>query len=432
MYNVLIISPRFPPSNAPDVQRVRLALPYFESRGWRPTVVCVDSRCVAAPLDDVLASTIPPGVAVHRVPGYSRKWTRFLGIGSLAMRSYRQIASTAGRLLSEKKFDLVFFSTTEFGVLSLGPKWRKRFGVPYVVDLQDPWVNHYYRDNHLRPPGGTFKHALHQWAAAWLEPYVLQNASGIMVVSERYSTTLCRRYPFLNPDHFVTIPFAAALADVEVAASSLVSNPHFRNDDGRKHWVYVGRCGPDMKYALTCILGAFRKFLLNFPDEGRTIQLHFIGTDYAPTGSERYWVKPIAEELGLGEFVKETPGRVPYFEALRCLIDADAVLVPGSSDASYTASKIYPYIAVGRPLLTTFHQDSSVNDVMHRLRAGTCVTFSSADSVQDTTETVFQRWFTTRAFEVIPTIDSEQFTDFLAPAMTDRIIRCFEKARGGS
>ena len=428
MRNVLIISPRFPPTNAPDVQRVRLALPFFESRGWRPTVVCVDSRCVAAPLDDVLASTIPPEVAVHRVAAYPQKWTSWLGIGSLTMRSYRQIAAAAGRLLSENRFDLVFFSTTEFGVLPLGPKWLKKFRIPYAVDLQDPWVNHYYRDNDIRPPGGSIKHSLHQWAASRLEPYVLKDASQIMVVSQRYSETLCRRYSFLKSDQFVTIPFAATLNDVEVASSTRVSNPHFRKNDGKKHWVYAGRCGPDMKYALTCILGAFRKFLLENPDEARSIQLHFIGTDYAPPGSERYWVKPIGEELGLGEFVQESPSRVPFFEALRCLIDADAVLVPGSSDASYTASKIYPYIAAGRPLLTTFHHDSSVNDVMHRVQAGTCVSFSSTDSVQQTTEAVYQQWFASRAFEVLPEINREQFSDFLAPAMTDRIVACFETA----
>ena len=428
MRNVLIISPRFPPSNAPDAQRVRLALPFLEERGWRPTVICVDADFVAAPRDELLASTIPPEVPVHRVSAYSRKWTRFLGIGSLAMRSFRQISSVAERLLSQQNFDLVFFSTTEFGLLPLGLAWLRRFRVPYVVDLQDPWVNHYYRDNQLRPPGGSLKHFLHQWAASRLEPRVMAHAAMIMVVSGHYSETLGRRYPFLQADRFVTIPFATTLKDVEVAASSQVANSCFRKDDGRKHWVYVGRCGPDMRHSLTSILAAFRKFLELQPAEAKGIRLHFIGTDYAPPGSERYWVKPIADDLNVGEYVREAPGRVPYFEALRCLVDADALLIPGSGDASYTASKIYPYITAARPLLTVFHQDSSVNEVMRRVRAGTCVTFSSADQPLQTAEVIYQHWLEGHRFEAPPATDWGAFASCLAPAMTDRIVECFEAA----
>lgn len=428
MRNVLIISPRFPPSNAPDAQRVRLALPFLEARGWRPTVICVDADFVAAPRDPLLASTIPAEVTVHRVSAWSRKWTRLLGIGSLSMRSGRQISSVAKRLLREQKFDLVFFSTTEFGLLPLGPAWLRKFGVPYVVDLQDPWVNHYYRDNQLRPPGGQFKHFLHQWAASRFEPRVLGRAAMIMVVSGQYSETLGRRYPFLSDDRFVTIPFAATLKDVEVASSSQVTNSCYRKDDGRKHWVYVGRCGPDMRHSLTSILVGFRKFLELQPTAAKKIQLDFIGTDYAPPGSERYWVRPIADDLGIGEFVRETPRRVPYFEALRCLVDADALVIPGSGDASYTASKIYPYITAARPLLTVFHQDSSVNDVMRRVRAGTCVTFSSADDPQQTAAVIYERWFEGRRFETPPATDWEAFSSCLAPTMTDRIVECFEAA----
>ncbi len=34
MKRVLIISPHFPPINAPDCQRVRMSLPYYRRYGW--------------------------------------------------------------------------------------------------------------------------------------------------------------------------------------------------------------------------------------------------------------------------------------------------------------------------------------------------------------------------------------------------------------
>ena len=38
---VLIVSPHFPPLNAPDMQRVRMSLPYFAAEGWEPVVLAL-------------------------------------------------------------------------------------------------------------------------------------------------------------------------------------------------------------------------------------------------------------------------------------------------------------------------------------------------------------------------------------------------------
>jgi len=40
----LIVSPHFPPINAPDMQRVRMSLPYYRRCGWDPEVLTVDER----------------------------------------------------------------------------------------------------------------------------------------------------------------------------------------------------------------------------------------------------------------------------------------------------------------------------------------------------------------------------------------------------
>ena len=46
---VLIISPHFPPTNAPDMQRVRMILPYLSESGMTAEVLAVNSAQVAAP-----------------------------------------------------------------------------------------------------------------------------------------------------------------------------------------------------------------------------------------------------------------------------------------------------------------------------------------------------------------------------------------------
>jgi len=87
-------------------------------------------------------------------------------------------------LLATEHSTWCFFSTTQFSAFQLGPRWRRRFGIPYVLDYQDPWINDYYRRTRTHPPGGRLKFALSQWVARRIEPDALRLASGIIAVSD--------------------------------------------------------------------------------------------------------------------------------------------------------------------------------------------------------------------------------------------------------
>src|SRR5947209_1086443 len=143
MGRVLIISPHFPPLNAPDHQRVRMSLPYLHEFGWSATVLAVRPEAVTGGnLDPLLESTVPDDIVVKRVNAISPRVTRLVGLGNLGMRALPFLWRAGNRLLFGRdlrsrlqgKFDLVYFSTTQFPVMILGPIWKKKFGVPYVVD----------------------------------------------------------------------------------------------------------------------------------------------------------------------------------------------------------------------------------------------------------------------------------------------------------
>ncbi|MEL6163125.1 MAG: hypothetical protein AAFR37_04960 [Cyanobacteria bacterium J06628_3] len=61
---VLIISPHFPPINAPDHQRVRMSLPYFKEFGWEAHVIAVQPDCVEGVRDTLLTKTVPDYIPV--------------------------------------------------------------------------------------------------------------------------------------------------------------------------------------------------------------------------------------------------------------------------------------------------------------------------------------------------------------------------------
>src|SRR5687768_5209131 len=204
---VLVISPRFPPTSAPDHQRVRMMLPSLSELGWQAVVMAVDPRYVEAPLEDDLLLTIPEGTEIVRCRAVPQEVTRRFGFGSLSFRAGASLRRKGDALIEASHFDLVFFSTTEFGVIPLGSRWKRRYGVPFVIDLQDPWVNKHYRITGAAPPGGKIKHRVTQLIAAAAEGRTLRAAAHVISVSPKYRDDLCERYPFLSPSGFSIIPF---------------------------------------------------------------------------------------------------------------------------------------------------------------------------------------------------------------------------------
>ncbi|XZF63440.1 MAG: glycosyltransferase [Gloeotrichia echinulata DVL01] len=383
-HRVLIISPHFPPINAPDHQRVRMSLPYLEEFGWESHILTVRPDEVEGVHDPLLAKTVPQHIPVTRTGALSIQQTRKIGMGSLGLRCFPQLLSAGNRLLQQQKFDLVYFSTTIFISMVLGRIWYRRFGIPYILDFQDPWLSDYYqKSSHATPPGGSLKYGFSQLQAKLLEPVALGAVSHVISVSPGYPQILQQRYPHLRPDQFTVLPFGAPEADFEALPSLPVQQTIFNPDDGKRHWVYVGRGGDDMALALRALFLGIQCDRRQNPDAWQSIRLHFVGTSYAPKELAVKTVEPIAQELGVGDLVTEYPVRISYFEALKVLTDSDAILLIGSNDSSYTASKLYPCVLARKPIFAIFHCQSSVVDILNRCQAGESVTFSSNNQPDD-------------------------------------------------
>ncbi len=420
MKSVLIVSPCFPPINSADMHRVRQSLPYFREFGWEPVVLTVDAQFVEGVRDDLLLDTVPEDIRVIRVPALPVSWTRKVGLGNLALRAFPYLYREGARILQRGGIDLVYFSTTTFPSPMIGRLWKQKFGVPFVVDIQDMWVTDYYRNNPQSPAPRKF------WLADRLhratEPWTMNRVDGLIAVSEKYILTLCDRYPALRNRPALTLPFAAAEQDMAVARRVPIENRFFKANDGSIHGVYVGRGGADMAAALRTAFRALCLGLDRAPEVFGKVHLHFIGTDYAPAHLAKKTIEPVAREFQLGERVHEWPGRIPYFEAMRLLLDADFLLVPGSDDPNYTASKIYPYILAEKPLLGIFHPSSSVCDILRKTRAGLDFPIDGAPGQ------LYDSWkklLITRS--VRPETDWKAFEPYLAREMTRKQCDMFER-----
>jgi hypothetical protein len=428
---VLIVSPHFAPVNAPDMQRARLALPYFRAFGWEPVVLAIAPELVeGAIVDPLLEKTYPADIRIIRVRGIPPWMTRWAGIGNLWLRCGRALRKAGDRLLRNEKFALVFISTTQFDAFTLGPRWKSMFGLPYILDYQDPWVNDYYSMTGTSPPGGRLKFALSQWTARRHEPGVLRDSSGVIAVSRAYGVDLAERYPWFDAKKVTFLPFGASEKDMETARGHSPREPLVKFDDGCFHHVYTGRCGPDMSTSLTIIFRAFKKFLAAEPAAASRVRFHFIGTDYAPRPLGREWAMPVARFEGVESYVSEECYRVPYFDALHYLVSSDALVAVGSNDPTYSASKIFPYILAERPILLVFNAKSQVLEIANLVKCGPSYAFNGVSDIEGLTDEVAANWFIGGGMRTVTKSDRTAFLPYTAEGMTRQLVNCFDQAIG--
>jgi hypothetical protein len=431
---VLIISPHFPPINAPDMQRVRMSLPFYRDHGWDPVVLAVGEPWQDGVREPELLPTLPGDVPVVYVRALPLRWSRLLGIGNLGLRSWIFLFWRGCQLLRREKFDLVYFSTTQFATLSLGLFWRRMFKVPYVIDVQDPWRTDYYERPGSRKPPGGWKYQFARLQALLLEGRTFRAASGIISVSPSYLDDLKERYPTMARTPMAVIGFGASRGDIP-HAMALPHAPYvYPRGDGQVHFLYTGASGPVMPHALTVLFTALRLYQERKPAEARRLRFHFIGTSYVAPGRGKPSVLPVAALCDVAANVEEIPHRIGHLEALRLQLDADVLLLPGSSDLAYSPSKIYPYYLTGRPILGLVFRDSVMERLLDELTCAYLVRFRQSepkDHAYDELHNFFDLAIAGFPPGTLPTRHEGYFREhYLAETLTRRQCEIFDRAVG--
>jgi hypothetical protein len=412
---VLCVAPRFAPANAADAHRLRLLLPHLCAQGWQIEVLAVDSRDVGTPCDPWLSERLPSGVPVHHV----RAWPlRGWGLNGLAQRAYLPLLRRGHEILARGGFGLVFFSTTEFLLHALGPAWQRRWGVPFCMDLQDPWVNDYYREHpEVVPPGGRLKHGIMDRIQRAVEARVTPVCSGFLAVSEPYLADLARRH---GPDVSARPQLVAAFP-AEPAEFDGLQRARQPARQGPAVWRYVGRGGPDMARAAAAFFEAWRSALDAGVVGADDIRLAANGTSYAAAGRGEKSLEPLARARGLSAQVSESPDRLGYREMLQALVDSDALVVFGSDDPRYTASKIYPYLLARRPLLVIVHEASPVARLIGAAQGAVCVTFGPATTAEALALAVRRAWFDAGRHRTPVPLRGDVFESHTAKAQAEEV-----------
>jgi len=247
-----------------------------------------------------------------------------------------------------------------------------RYGVPYVIDLQDPWISDYYERPGAPPPPGGWKYRYVQRLGRTLEGWTMRGVSQLITVSAAYTDVVRQRYPELWNTPTTELPFGSPDPDLAHLRATLKNRPALL-PAGTGRLAFAGAIGPGQVAAVDY----FFRALTEIRRKGIRLSAHFFGTSYSPDA--RPATLALAAQYGLQDCVYEQPGRLRYFDALQITLEADANLLFGSTDLAFTPSKILAVLAAGRPVLALAPTGSAMIPRLARL-AQPCVTFPPGSS----------------------------------------------------
>jgi len=355
MRRVLIVTSSYAPTMIADMHRARQLAWELPKLGWDVEILSPDAGYQKqSHIDGDSAAFFTPDTAVHFVPEFLSGLFRAIGAGTIGWRAIVPMYRSGARLLRRRRFDLIYFSTAQFPLFLLGPAWRRRFGVPFVLDFHDPC----YREApaHGRPGEGV-KQAISRGLSKYTESGPTVAASGLVSVSPAYIEHLRRRYQARNPawlraSRQACIPFGALPDDLVEAAKGIGDE----NRSGPARIVYVGAGAPIMHRSFSLICQALAELRSENRPLAEAVRIELYGTMTGWRDGDARPLADLARDRGIGDLVKEEPRWVSYRRSLELLVESDGALILGVDDAGYMPSKLFNYALSGKPLLASLHR----------------------------------------------------------------------------
>jgi hypothetical protein len=346
----------------------------------------VSSKYYEEPPDWDLVKTVDPRAEVH----FTRALPVFKPrlIGDIGLRGFYFLYRRAKEIIRSREIDFIWIPVPSFYTALLGRWLYEKFQIPYGIDYIDPWI----RDIHNRR---NLRSVLSLWLARMLEPVAVKKASLITGVAfEYYRPVLERNFKrsrkpeAQSSPHSLKLRWSKKLEGQQPASGFRLpafSIPHLAfpygfdlNDyqvvpsDTELLWdpekilpvVYAGAFLPNARIVMEFLFQALQRMKA----ESRIVEkikFYFIGTgSYAGET-----IRQMSERYGIEELIEEKRERFPYLKVLYLLKNAHGVLVVGSTEPHYTASKIYQALLSLRPVMTLLHEQSQAYEVLKDTRS---------------------------------------------------------------
>ena len=390
MRKILMIINFFPPAGGGGVYRPLSFVKYLSRLSWQVTVVTPRPGEFWIS-DPGLEREIPSSVRIVRTASLSG--LRLLGAvrgdsaggrsrrssgAFAALRRFGELflipdtyagwvpfaARAASELCRRERFDVIYSTSPPDSSHLAARGVARAFGIPWVADFRDPWINLY-----LREPPTPIHRALHER----LERSV-SRADLVLVTTAAHERLLAEKYPWCRieriPNGFDEEDFAREAGARPAAGPFTVTHCGM---------LTLGRsAGP--------FLEGFAALKRRSPAAAADIRVVFIG---ARESANEEWVRRLGLE-GLVVFEDNLPHRECIARERR----SHALLLIKHDDERYRGlvpGKLFEYIGARRPILAV-GPDGEAAAIVRDLRRGETARIGDPDGVARALETMYARY----------------------------------------
>lgn len=400
MKRVLIVTYYWPPSGGPGVQRWVKLSRYFARLGVHTYIVTVDpARASYAIIDQTLEQDVDPSVTVvhtsTREPyGIYKALTRKKEIpfGGFANEEKQQLkfSQKAARfirgnlflpdarvgwngfayracceLIEKEKIDAIITTSPPHSTQLVGLKLKKKYKLPWLADLRDPWTDIYYYEKLLLTDYSRRRDAK-------MERSVLQSADAVVSVSDDIRVSFIAKSVNGNPSKFHVIPNGFDQADFDLVAA----------EPAEKEFVitYTGTLTGDYR------LGGFLAAVKKLSEADAPLRLHI-------TGSMPVSIKEKIDEAAKGR--TRFRHHVAHHEAIAQMKAAGMLLLvipDAKGNKGILTGKLFEYLASRRPILCIGPVDGDAAAIIRNCNAGEVFGYDDAEGIYGYLSRLLEAW----------------------------------------
>lgn len=336
----LYITPYFPPLCRVGALRPLKFCRHIQRFGWRPIVLC--DFHPSDRLDASLLAALPPQLEIHRT--YSRFADGFDPEGvpapgeSLGGRPpYRLLKkfplgrhspdiphalAQGSSILRNSPCEAIVVNADPFASLLVGAELARRFGLPLISDLRDPWAI-----CEMRRP----RHALPRWCVDKLETHVIRGSSRVLLNTEKALSDYRLQYP----DHVKKLAMLRNHCDTDlISAANPIQFDRFT----------------------ALFLGSLRKFLRGDPlvEMLKALQMRNIAPaqfQLALPEAAAQSLRQRAPEAGIGDYIRGIP-YTPYQQIGAVMRASDLLISLSNASTQRIPAKLFDYLNAERPIIS--------------------------------------------------------------------------------
>lgn len=273
----------------------------------------------------------------------------------------------ASELLDAKKYQVILTSSPPHSTQLIGLKLKKKYNLPWIADLRDPWTNIHYYDQLYHTP-------IAKRLDQKYELQVLQQADAIIVTSEDTKRLFLNKPVSIDPDKIHVIPNGYDAEDFQVQSQPPQDTFLI---------TYTGTISE------TYNIDVFLKVLAHLASVNSeiTYKLRFVGkvSDGVKERIEKAGV------LGMTEFIPY----VPHQEAVKYMMESTMLLLAIADVPSVYANvpgKLFEYLASNKPIVALGPVHSDTDRIIDECGAGRLFHYTAYELMLDHMQLMSRSW----------------------------------------